>query len=293
VMVPLASVHEMLPPASAVGEQANWDQPSQPTKYALSHCWRERSGPSWCTKGCCVLRPGALGTLAAQKKELLSRMCALHAFNSGEAATLSEWAGSPLQPVRTYMALTVAQQLLIRIDFRWFAGVSPQGMADLMAGDQLHPHTLTKFQHGRFCHHNVNWLHLKNAAYPDQMQKFAVLARSGEIAFIFAQSGDTSVEAEVAAKKQFESVTYITWENQGSLGRQGKSEEFFKDSSGYIMLEDHPFSWDTHREKCVAFYTEVVIGDVRPALIALIQALEGATIHLFAVMCFIISDLSW
>jgi hypothetical protein len=189
VLPPNFIIQQQPQPDAVVGLVAHWSPQGVPTKFPLSFCWRERL--EGCQKACCIVEPGSkyallVGVseeekLGRQRKDLSKCLTTLRAIDTQDTATLTEWAGVSYNPARIYKMMTVAQQLLLRIAFRWFAGFTTQDLNQMWLPDQLHPKMLTAFEHGRFYTHSLNWLHLKGEKVPVQLQKFAVLARSGEI----------------------------------------------------------------------------------------------------------------
>jgi len=182
-----------------VGDPATWElvgEDDELTKYDPSRCFRD-TRPKTCPKTCCVLPPGpplghnekakALTKHRASLRQVVKTLRPFHALadtilSEPMLRSLGPQDGPPLLPEQLlFPVVTVAQQVMIRVDFGFFANFSERAIRQLCTSGRVHPDTLTKYDLGLFDTHSANIVHLMSPGTKSNLQKFVVLARAGEI----------------------------------------------------------------------------------------------------------------
>ena len=286
---PAAEIQTM---CDATARTTSWNAQDQMMQFPEWFCFLDPkrvliSGDNGCQKDCCfpngdfanmifatIKPPDVTSTdarLAAKYKATLfaARVKAqrvqykhlfpvLKAFPTTAAATMDSWLNEAVDPPLAYAPTTVAQGLLTRMQFRWFAGCSQDQLEALRTSRAVHPSILPAvIKHTKDFHcHEINALHMKSDVVP--LQKFALLAIGGKIVY-HCNSGGAE---EGQSRAKFEGLIYVTW--PPAVG-------------GAVMPceENHPLNWDTHSAACENFYKHAVLGNHCAPWIEFVQKLEG------------------
>ena len=273
---------------------ASWDTLDEPKKFPQWCCFLDpkrtiTSGAAGCKKDCCypngecatktfadIQEPADrtdravaqyeaklfAARLKDQRSKLKQIFSTLKAFPTAADATVSTWLGESVEPPLEYAPTTVAQGILTRAEFRWFAGYNQSQLEELRTSEAVHPSILPAvLPHStNFRCHTINALHMKSDVVP--LQKFVLLATGGKIVFDH-HAGNAE---ETDSKAKFEKLVYVTW----PPAIKGVAA-----AAAVYCEEKHPLNWDKHAAACENFYKDAVVGNHCAPYIQFVQKLEG------------------
>jgi hypothetical protein len=230
--VDVVTVHYTLQ-ENVVGAPATFGAAADHTKYYRALLFKDPK--SSCTKSCCKTQ-GSFATkkftqsgeetlvdnetnltgiklknarLEAQQKAQKAKFLPLAELTDDTDLNYEMVTGDDESQVIHFESQTVAQQMLDRLDFRFFAGFTQDQLDELVSTGQVHPKTmLDRDDHGNFKIHSVNYMHVHDRA-SRYYQWFSCLASAGKVVHLLEQS--TKKEEDfTCAKEKFESVPFIS-----------------------------------------------------------------------------------